>query len=403
MGSSPPESGGPPAPTGPYSGGFPTTAAPSQNVPIRTAGSPYPARVADETGTASRVDHLDGIRAIAIVGVLCIHWVAQYSPFGHGGRVGVDIFFVLSGFIITTLLWRWRGAGGVGRQYVDFLKRRVRRLYPALAGLCVLTPLVWVMIPDPPVSLGDVVERSGLAMVQATWLPEALGHSMDPFRQTWSLAHEWYFYLLWAPLVLWLRRRVTAARAMRWTAAASVVLILVPAVLLSPEWYYFGPLARFGELLAGAALALLMQDRPDAARERRTPEWLAWASVVVLAGFVVLSPSGGPVAYLGVPIAVGTSLVLVWHGYSGVDGPMLQLLRTPPIALLGRVSYSLYLWHWLPIYALDKDFVSLPTPVLGLLGVTAAAVLTALSYRFLEKPFLSNRSDALAPAATATR
>ena len=106
----------------------------------------------EAVGTAKRVDHLDGIRAIAITGVLSVHWAAKYLPVGVGGTVGVDIFFVLSGFIITTVLWNWRGEGSVGTQYAEFLRRRVRRLYPALLSLCLITPLVWLVWPGTPFS-----------------------------------------------------------------------------------------------------------------------------------------------------------------------------------------------------------------------------------------------------------
>lgn len=363
--------------------------------------------MAADAGTAKRVDHLDGIRAIAITGVLCMHWAAQYTPLGFGGTVGVDIFFVLSGFIITTLLWTWRGEGGVGGQYVAFLRRRVRRLYPALTGLCVATPLLWLVWPGTPFTTTEVLERSGLAMVQLTWLPEALGHTMDPFRQTWSLASEWYFYLLWAPLVLWLRRSRPAGAVLRWTVAAAAVLYLVPAVLFSSSWYYFGPMARFGEILAGAALALAMQASPDLVRRVRIPDWLAGTAIVLVAAYVVAAPNpyadATALRFVGGPLAVAATLVLVVHGYAGGDGPTLRLLRWRPVALLGQVSYSLYLWHFLPVYLIDKDVIALPKPVLGLLGVATAAALTALSYRFLEKPFLSNRSDALRAPATVGR
>lgn len=363
--------------------------------------------MAEGDRSTGRVDHLDGIRAIAITGVLCMHWAAQYTPFGFGGTVGVDIFFVLSGFIITTLLWTWRGEGGVGGEYVEFLRRRVRRLYPALIGLCVATPLLWLFWPGTPFTTADVLERSGLAMVQLTWLPEAMGHTMDPFRQTWSLASEWYFYLLWAPLVLWLRRTHPARDVLRWTVVAALVLYLVPAVLFSSAWYYFGPMARFGEILAGAALALAMQATPDLAQRLRTPDWLAGLAIVLVAAYVVAAPNpyadATALRWVGGPLAVAATLVLVVHGYRAGDGPVLRLLRWRPVALLGQVSYSLYLWHFLPVYLIDKDVIALPKPALGLLGVGTAAVLTALSYRFLEKPFLSNRGAALSSVAVKAR
>ena len=356
--------------------------------------------MAGDTATSKRVDHLDGIRALAIGCVLGAHWVGQYVPVGRGGGAGVDIFFVLSGFIITTILWTWRGDGGVGRQYREFLSRRFQRLYPCLIGLCLLTPPIWLLLPDPPFSDAQVLHRSGLALVQLTWLPETLTHHMDPFRQTWSLAIEWYFYLLWAPVVLWLRHRVSAATLVRWTVPAALLLWLVPAAFFEIHVLYYGPVARFGELLAGASLALYARSRPGGLHGLRVPDWAAGLAMAAVAAFVLIAQDPkGDVRWVGIPIACAATLVLITVGYAGTDGPFLRLLRWGPITGLGRVSYSLYLWHVLPLYLLDKDQLSLPTPVLAVLGIGCACLLTWLSYVFLERPFTKSRGDALAPAA----
>lgn len=352
------------------------------------------------TGTTNRVDHLDGVRALAIGCVLGVHWVGQYTPIGRGGPIGVDIFFVLSGFIITTILWGWKGDGTLGGQVVEFLKRRFRRLYPALIGLCLLTPPIWLLLPDPPFADIDVVKRSGLALVQLTWLPETLSHPMDPFRQTWSLAIEWYFYLIWSPLVLWIRHRVTALTLLKWTAPVALALYLVAAVLLDTNGFYFGPLARFGEILAGACLALFARSRAGGLSGLRIPDWVVAAAIAVIAVYVLVAPDPkNDVRWVGIPIAVVCGLLLITAGYAGTEGPTMRLLRWGPITALGRVSYSLYLWHILPLYLLDKDQMALPTPVLALLGVGTACLFTWLSYVFLERPFTKSRGDALAPAA----
>jgi peptidoglycan/LPS O-acetylase OafA/YrhL len=356
--------------------------------------------VAARGEASGRVDYLDGIRGVAIGAVLGVHWAATYLPVGLGGTIGVDIFFVLSGFIITTILWTWRADGGVGRLSASFLWRRVRRLYPALIGLLVLTPIFWVLAPDAPYPTETVLLRDLLAFVQGTWLPEALGRNMDPFRQTWSLAIEWYFYLLWAPLLLWLRSRgVAVGTLVLGTAVSAAVLYVVPMLTFDVRWYYFSPPAHFGELLAGAALALLMRHAPEAVRRWPSPEWLALLALVAIGAYVLFAPhpfTSDVLRYVGAPMATICALVLIWHRYSRTAGPVHLMLGSRPLALLGRVSYSLYLWHFLPIYLLDKDQTNLPAPLLGVLGVACAAVLTAGSYLLLERPFLGNRRDALA-------
>src|ERR1700709_2004799 len=114
-----------------------------------------------------RVDYLDGIRALAIGAVLSLHWLSWYSPFLHGGSVGVDVFFVLSGFIITTMLWRSRGPATVGAAWWVFVKRRVIRLYPALLGLVVGAIVLYAVIPSAPLGPLEGARRGLLSLTQS--------------------------------------------------------------------------------------------------------------------------------------------------------------------------------------------------------------------------------------------
>src|SRR3954470_12345990 len=195
-----------------------------------------------------RFDYLDGIRAVAISVVLALHWASWYTPLFHGGSIGVDLFFVLSGFIITTMLWR------TPTGWVPFFRRRLVRLYPALVGLVVGALVLYAVVPWAPDSPAEVAERGLLVLTQTTsvwaagqsgslWLP-----GLQPFGQTWSLAVEWYFYLLWPLLVI-------GARARSWPARRLAVVTLVAAgaaylasLPLADFPFYFGPLARSAEL-----------------------------------------------------------------------------------------------------------------------------------------------------------
>src|SRR6478609_8544526 len=133
-----------------------------------------------------RFDYLDGIRAVAIAAVLALHWFSWYVPLFHGGVIGVDLFFVLSGFIITTVLWR--GSTGYG----SFVRRRLVRLYPALLGLVLGSVLLYAVVPSAPVDPVEVARRGVLVLTQASsvwaaeqdgslWLPD-----LQPFGHTWS-------------------------------------------------------------------------------------------------------------------------------------------------------------------------------------------------------------------------
>lgn len=355
------------------------------------------------TAGTGRFDYLDGIRAVAIAAVLALHWFSWYVPFFHGGSIGVDVFFVLSGFIITTMLWRTPIATSWPAAWGTFLRRRVLRLYPALLGLVVGGVVLYAVVPWAPDGPLDVVERGAIVLGQgsAMWAADQHGSlwlpGLQPFGQTWSLAVEWYFYALWPVAVL-------AARSRGWSAgrlarvslgvAAAAYLVSLP---LGAFWFYFGPSARSAELLVGAALALsfLAGGRPD--RPRRHASLAAAVALLAIGLYSLLGPDAhSPVyRYVGVPLAVLATVVLIHTGYSNADGPVHRLLGHPWTAAVGRYSYSLYLWHIVPFLLLAD--APLSKPVAGLIAVAAALALTVLSYRFLEKPFLRARGDVLSP------
>lgn len=351
-----------------------------------------------------RFAYLDGLRGVAIFAVVAGHWGSQYTSIGRGGYIGVDIFFVLSGFVITTVIWHQRGADSLRTRWASFMVRRLKRLYPALLGLVVLAPVLCALFPESPFTPQEVVHRAALSAVQGTWVLEIQGQSVDPFRQTWSLAIEWMFYLLWPIFVYAARDRdLCAARVARWAVAAAAVLYAGSAALLEGRAFYFAPVPRFGEMLVGAALALWFIEHPGTAARR---DWVDIAGVAGLGSLVLwVLFANGPFSWqaslVGIPLAVAVTLGVVWHGYRSTPGILHRLLSSGPVSLVGRVSYSLYLWHWMPIYLLDKDALPLPMPVLAAIGVLGAAGLTALSYVLLERPFTHSRGDALAPRASA--
>ena len=331
---------------------------------------------------------IQGLRAIAVALVIADHFGA---PGVAGGFVGVDVFFVISGFLITTLLVREaRRAGRISLR--DFYARRARRLLPA-ATLVLVTTLLSVAV------LGSL-NRTQEAGVDALWSAAFLANLhfasagtdyfasdvASPFQHFWSLAVEEQFYLVWPLLLAFMvrhgvRRRVTLTTTSLLTAAS-----LVWSIHLSqsaPEAAYFSSSARAFELGCGVLLALAGPRLPRGARVLlgiTGATVLAWGCTRVDAttpfpGWHALIPVAGTVALLA----------------SG-KGPTAKLLALPPLRWLGDISYSLYLWHW-PVLVLGREQLPAEWSAAASSGVLVGAtlLLSIVSYLAIERPFQLRR------------
>lgn len=361
------------------------------------------ARTEQRSVRGGRIAYLDGIRGVAIGAVLAVHWVAPYAHgyFG-GGYAGVDLFLVLSGFVITTILWRREVAPGrVIAAYGEFLVARARRLYPALIGaLTVGVALIWAFGAPLP-SVASDASLAALAAVQASSLIGASGGSMGPFGHTWSLSVEWYFYLLWPLTVIWAKAQGLDPRSLSRCAAGASIIFYAASLALDPNWFYFGPISRFAQLLAGSALALWLVTSPVPLERPDLGKMLGTASLGLMGFFiawVVLGPSLFSPAYrlVGFPLVTATGIFAILAGRFASRAAVVRTLQGRAVAFIGRISYSLYLWHVIPLGALDHHRTAAPFPVLVALVVLLTAIMTLLSYRWLEKPFVSSRRDALA-------
>jgi peptidoglycan/LPS O-acetylase OafA/YrhL len=347
--------------------------------------------------TASRPAHLpqlDGLRTVAVVLVLVYH-VARTEglSFLPGGFVGVDVFFVLSGFLITTLLLREHAKTGridLKRFYV----RRLWRLYPAVLLVSAVVATAIALAP-PSSDLAPAHPWESLVALSygmSWWSGLELTGGPYLLGLTWSLSVEEHFYLLWPLLLLALLRRGGGLRAVVGVAALANAW---PAVLwlsgADPDRLYYLPDSRFSQLLTGCALAVLLlrRDEPGGLGRLRRAFTPAAALCALTAMAVVALVAHrtdawywvGGMQLLGLAAAtVIGSLVL--HADSLLSGA----LRWGPMPALGRWSYGIYLWH-LPL-------IRLAQPVLGeTLAVTTGAALLAIpvaaaSYRFVEQPVL---------------
>jgi peptidoglycan/LPS O-acetylase OafA/YrhL len=298
--------------------------------------------------SAQRVAYLDGIRALAIGGVLAYHWLGSQLSLGGGGYVGVDLFFVLSGYIISTMLWRSRPRGrSVVAQYRTFLWRRVVRLYPALISLVLGTITIYALLPAARAQVADLIAPGLLALVQGSMFPMANGNG-TPFSITWSLSIEWMFYLAWPLAILAARRAGIGASQAAKAATILAGAMYFGALFQTVNWFYFGPLARIPEMLIGGALALAVVDfsyHPPP-RSPRIAMGIAFLLVAVTAEYVAFAPVVATPLYrfVGLPLAVGTCLNLIWLGLRTENG-LIKWLSWKPLTLLGRASYSIYLWN----------------------------------------------------------
>ncbi len=362
------------------------------------AGADRPAVVAGRPSERrQRVEYLDGIRGLAIGGVLVVHWVGSRFPFGLGGYLGVDLFFVLSGYIISTMLWRGRTQGkSVVAQYRIFLWRRVVRLYPALLAMVLGTITIYALFPNARARVPDLLAPAFLALVQGSAFSVARGHA-SPFELTWSLSIEWMFYLVWPLAIVVARRAGLGARQVATAVAIIAGAFYLVALFQSPNWFYFGPLARIPEMLIGGALALSVIEFTSFPPLRCPRMAIGIACLLVAASveYVLVGPGVHSALYrwFGLPLAVCTGLYLIWLGLRTENG-RIKWLSWRPLTLLGRASYSVYLWNFVGFDLFVRPGVYEP-PLVIALAVAFGAGMAAVSYRFVERPFMRSERSAL--------
>ncbi len=350
-------------------------------LPARAA-KPAQAPLHDEAGSRGFRPDVEGMRAIAIIAVLLCH---AGVPFLAGGYVGVDVFFVISGFLITRLLLgEMEGQGTVSLR--NFYARRAKRLLPLSALLLATVGILSIVILSPLRATeisGDIVS-SGLYVANWHFAAQSVdyfaqGLEPSPVLHLWSLAIEEQFYLVWPGLMLavtwWFRKR---GRKVRPILGLTVVAIFIASLLTgivltdqTPAAAYFSTFGRAWELALGAMLALL-----GVVKLRRGVAaaigWLGLAAIVYATfAFDAVTPFPGVAAL--VPTVGTAALILAGSSlYAQRVGAPAWLLSLPPVRHIGRVSYSWYLWHW--------PFLIFAAALFGPLSVAAGLAVVALSW-----------------------
>jgi peptidoglycan/LPS O-acetylase OafA/YrhL len=336
---------------------------------------------------------LDGLRGVAILAVLGLH--AQL-PFFHGGFVGVDVFFVLSGFLITVLLleeWRGRGTIGLGRFYL----RRALRLLPALLVL-VGAAIAWELVvrPADPLITGATV--AAVLLYVANWAA-AFGAELGAFAPTWSLALEEQFYLVWPLALLWLLRRRVSPRGVIALLVVGIVAVAVNRACLFTWGHdvralYVRSDTRADTLLFGALAGVLVAW----GLLPRSPAFLRGLRVAATVGALVLLLLATHLGmrrafyyYGGFDLVAACAAVVVVALVMAPPRWLHAVLSLRPLVGIGRLSYALYLWHWPVFWVLQERFDATAAQVRWPALAVSFACAT-LSYYLVERPALRRKA-----------
>ncbi len=344
-------------------------------------------------------DYIDGLRAIAVLSVVFFHAAPDMLP---GGFVGVDVFFVISGFLITYIIASEIRNGTF--TIAGFYLRRIRRLLPAAFVVYMFTFAAAAILLFP-----DAFREFGKSLIAATLIYanvhfakrsgyfDAPSHE-KPLLHTWSLSIEEQFYIVWPIFLLLFLPRIRS----HWLMLLVTVTLL--ASLGYAEWAarkasataFFDVFARIWELLTGAALALTIHHIRLNAALRESFAWLGLT--LILASCVLLNEAVTFPGISALPACLGAAMVIASSFHQTTTAS--RLLSLSPIVFIGLISYSLYLWHW-PVLTLARYYLERPLSVNEAFPLVLFAFIAAvLSWRYIERPFREGKAKIHWPSAT---
>jgi peptidoglycan/LPS O-acetylase OafA/YrhL len=346
------------------------------------------------TGSKRRWPAFDGVRALAVLAVMTYH--LGLLP---GGYLGVDVFFVLSGFLISwILISEYEGSGQLG--YRNFYLRRALRLFPALAALivvCVVLVLAdgrFAIYRTPTLTAVPFVVLYSGNWVTAFTNQATTGFTLGLLGITWTLAIEEQFYLLWPLSLSALLKRHTRQRIAVLLAGIAVLEMIVRAACDASGILWFradaSTLTHSDGLLLGSALALLWAQHESLTfwpMVKKISPVLGWVSAITLLLVSVVGHSSG--SSLWIVLVVSAALGLLVDLLTRPASPLSMLLQLKPLQWIGQRSYGCYLWHWV-IFTFVSSWALPKWATLGI-DFPATLAVAALSYRFIERPFLERK------------
>lgn len=331
---------------------------------------------------------IDGLRAIAVMGVLLFHFDLRFP----GGFVGVDVFFVISGYLITGILLRQ--LEGEKFSLSDFWARRVRRIAPAAVVMALGTVAMgWYVLES-----GDFRDLARSLMAHVFFASncyfsrdqgyfEESGEG-EPLMHTWSLSVEEQFYFIFPLLLLFLWRKWGSRSGMILASFAVISLVWSAwQVNTEPKGAFFLLPARAWELLAGALLAFYQP--ATAGRASVRSEFSSWLGLALILVSMFLYEKATPFPGLtAIPPVLGAVLFIGGNAAGATLAG--RLLSLKPVVWIGLISYSLYLWHW-PLVVYSHVMIIEPTAMVKAVLIVACFVLAFLSWRFVEQPFRAGK------------
>ncbi len=328
---------------------------------------------------------IDGLRAVAVVSVVLFHF-KLFPSYIRGGFIGVDVFFVISGYLITGIILK--GIDDGSYSIANFYNRRIRRIFPALFvvfGFCILAGFFWYF-PTEAATVGSSIAASTFFISNIFFYLRSDYFERDsetnPLLHTWSLSVEEQFYVLFPLVIFLIKDRSNQARI------ATIFFLMLASFLYSAYAIHTDVSATFylthyraWELLVGALLAA--KAFPEISRRWIAETGAAAGLILLFISFYVISRTSMFPGPLALGPSIGTALI-IWTGV-GHATYVGRLLSLRPVQFVGLISYSLYLWHW-PMIVFFRLFHE-PDRVEKLALVVASTAAAVLSWRFIERPF----------------
>jgi peptidoglycan/LPS O-acetylase OafA/YrhL len=333
---------------------------------------------------------IEGLRAIAILAVIACH---AKVPYLQGGFVGVDIFFVLSGYLITGLLIKEISESGK-INFLGFYAKRLKRLLPGLALMIAITSIAAYFILPPP----DQIPQSRAALSAILWLSNigfilSDSNYFDPvtinlFQHTWSLSVEEQFYLVWPVLILWFVK--SKLSPFLWLSLIFVIGFAANIYLSTykPLWGFYSMPSRMWQFALGGIVFLLGQKRSL----KKSNDLAGFAGLLIIVASVTLILEGS--SYPGCAAlapSLGAALILFCR-----CSMISNFLSIKPMQALGKISYSWYLWHW-PVLILGNEILPNQNWIYQLFLVVLSLLISIAAYYIVESPVRNNARLAAMP------